>query len=458
MKSKLLILGGLLSLSALVAAQTIYIKQSDIVDGKVSLIFDIEPVVCPAPVIPEPPSCPPVDNEPEQPTERKVYPEDLAVDYKQSTPLDPSYPLGMTAVLDVEYLGSFRMSSSKANGGDSSSNFARGAIGFNKDRNSLFLAGSIKEGAIAEFEIPEQFSFESNAIDIVNAKILTPYVKLLSKTSNDVINDISIVNDKLFVTSEITYEAGASNERALQILNPNNILGSDKTVYRVQGDAEAAGYISKVPSSAKPLIDYDYVIGWAANNSINSRYSHGPSLFTFEPDNIVDNMLLTKPLINYPFKKGFITERPYDTADDNPAFIWNVLSKAQYAFIVPDTTLLLVVGSNGGAHSGIIYKDDKRYPERDCGGSCSIDTQDNYNFFWLYDMEDVLRGDPMDAKPFSYGKWSHPHDDGTSNVRGAAYDSDNQILYVSLNRKGQIGKFDFPPLFNAYKITKKESN
>ena len=83
----------------------------------------------------------------------------------------------MQATLDIEYLGAFRVLAD----GQSTSDYAIGRLGYNPDNNSIFMAGHAHHNAIAEFEIPSQFSFETQAANIPAAAVLKEYVKVLNK-------------------------------------------------------------------------------------------------------------------------------------------------------------------------------------------------------------------------------------------------------------------------------------
>jgi hypothetical protein len=160
--------------------------------------------------------------------------------------------------------------------------------------------------------------------------------------------------------------------------------------------------------------------------------------------------------IVYPLKAGTELVEGGSDYSDTVSPIWGPLSRTIYGFIVPGTDYFMAVGSHGGIHSGVGYKitqDDGNL----CGGPCSYEASDYYNYFWLYNVNDIANAsEPWEVKPVSYGKWSHPYDEGGDvKVLGAVYDDKSATLYVSLKEAGQVGIYDRPPLIIAYGLSAK---
>jgi hypothetical protein len=123
--------------------------------------------------------------------------------------------------------------------------------------------------------------------------------------------------------------------------------------------------------------------------------------------------------IVYPLKAGTELVEGGSDYSDTVSPIWGPLSRTIYGFIVPGTDYFMAVGSHGGIHSG-------------------------------------NASEPWEVKPVSYGKWSHPYDEGGDvKVLGAVYDDKSATLYVSLKEAGQVGIYDRPPLIIAYGLSAK---
>jgi hypothetical protein len=115
------------------------------------------------------------------------------------------------------------------------------------------------------------------------------------------------------------------------------------------------------------------------------------------------------------------------------------------------------VGYQGGLHGGISYK-IVQDTGRLCGGGCTKEAKDSYNYFWLFDINDIINAEePHKIRPFSYGKWSHPYDkDGAHKIIGGTFDAENSRLFLTLKGAGRTGRYDRPPLIISYKIEAKQ--
>ena len=394
-----------------------------------------------------------------------LFAEDIAEDIRQSEPKNSNLPLGLQATLDIEYLGAFRVLAD----GESSSDYAVGTLGFNPNNNSIFMAGHSYQNAIAEFAIPSQLSFETQASKIPEAAVLQQYVKVLNKkeigNTTDKINGLLYYKQNLLVSSEIWYDGAASNADNLQVFS--NALDINSSAYKgmlqVAGKAKAAGYMFKVPSELREKIGSEYLTGWATNNAIVSRYSHGPSLYRFNPEQAIDSVLSvdrtidTDALMVFPFSddKQLVQGSDLYTLDVSP--VWGAITKAHYGFIIPRTTYFLAIGRHSGLHSGIGYKITQSNGNL-CGGPCSFDINDIYNYFWIFDVDEMLDADkPWLVKPITYGKWSHPYDkNGARGVIGGTYDDQKNVLYLAISGAGKTGTYDFPPLIIGYQVKAKQ--
>ena len=394
-----------------------------------------------------------------------LFEEDIAEDIRQSEPNDINLPLGLQATLDIEYLGAFRVEAD----GESTSDYAVGTLGYNPDNNSLFMAGHSYHNAIAEFEIPTQLSFETQAANIPEAAVLQKYVRILDKkeigNTTNKINGILYHKQNLLVSSEIWYDGNASNNDNLQVFsNAMDIRSSGyKGMLQLKGAAKAAGYMSKVPTELQEKIGAEYLVGWASNYAITSRYSQGPSFYKFVPNNAInavvsaDRQVSTDPLMVFPLSAGKQLVEGGNEYAGEISPIWGPLSRAKYGFIIPGTNYFLAIGQHSGLHSGVGYKitqDNGRL----CGGPCSYESSDIYNYFWIFDVNDMLTAEePWLVRPVSYGKWSHPFDkNGAKGVIGGTYDDQKSILYLALSGAGKTGDYDFSPLIIGYQVKAKQ--
>jgi hypothetical protein len=88
-----------------------------------------------------------------------------------------------------------------------------------------------------------------------------------------------------------------------------------------------------------------------------------------------------------------------------------------------------------------------------CGGPCPYDPSDWYNYYWLYDVEDIANADnPWEPQPYAYGIWELPYatDPGSHRVIGATVG--DGVLYVALSNAAQVGTYDRPPLILTFDL------
>jgi hypothetical protein len=90
----------------------------------------------------------------------------------------------------------------------------------------------------------------------------------------------------------------------------------------------------------------------------------------------------------------------------------------------------------------------------ECGGPCPYEPNDWYNYYWLYDVEEIANAaNPWEPKPYAYGVWELPFvtDRELHTIIGATVGS-NGILYVALANAGQIDIYDRPPLILTFQL------
>jgi len=141
--------------------------------------------------------------------------------------------------------------------------------------------------------------------------------------------------------------------------------------------------------------------------------------------------------------------------------LWTTESQASYGMIVPGTRTYLSIGSSGGHRSGMGYKaqQDTGY---ECPGPCPYEADDYDNYYWLWDVNDLIAVkngsmNPHDVRPYDYGVFNAPfqHDAFTNTpefhpILGGTYDSDNEILYLSIFDGASLGQYHRLPVIAAY--------
>lgn len=372
----------------------------------------------------------------------------------------------LAQINDFTYLGAFRIASNDF--GVSNTNYAIGTLAYNPDRNSIFIAGHDHHRAIAEFSIPDLvISYDLQALNVVESP-LQEFVYLLESSPNgnpeglNRITGLLYVDGQLIINVENWYDAGGTNrDTSLIVRTANNLSASEVNGYfELEGAAQAAGYMAQIPEKWRESFGGSYLTGWSSVYSIISRYSVGPSLFVFDPTDMLNvshgsqGPVATTDYMNFAHGGGhYLAPDALQTQEGSASALWNFLSKAVYGFMIPGTRTFAVFGSSGGVHSGIGYKITQDNGNL-CGGYCAYNADDYYNYFWLFDVQEIIDAvEPSDIQPYAYGAWSVPFDDnGAHRIIGGTFDDGNGILYLSLSGAGQVGTYDRPPLIVAYRI------
>lgn len=348
-------------------------------------------------------------------------------------------------------------------------NYAVGTLAYNPENHSLFIVGFSQQDPIAEYPIVDS-SMESEIANLSETgEPLQGFTTIFDLDGNpEGINRITGMlwfNGALIVNAENWYDANGQNtDTTIVIADANNLAGDKEGYFKLSCSANCAGYMGPIPSEWQNAFGAEYFTGWSSVWSIVSRYSVGPSLWTFDPIDVVFGNATVSPEIlvtafmnyGYPDSMGDFSWAPQgEPGPFTPANpIWNSLSKGRYGFFIKGTRTFAVIGSSAGLKSGIGYKAVQSNGNV-CGGPCPYDPDDNYNYYWLFDIQDILDAatNNLMPQPYDYGIWRIPFDNGGNyKIIGATLDSENNVLYVALGGAGKLGPYDYPPLILTYSL------
>ena len=378
----------------------------------------------------------------------------------------------LLSIDDISYLGAFALSPDSF--GQSSANWSNGVIHVEDDR--FYITGHNHHDNIAEFNLPPltdgnglvdlQVANQSrqNFAPIYNASRLNNW------ENHDYISGLYEHNGALVVNSFEYYDAPADNRLTTSVirdaanLQDSEIMG----LHALEGAARAAGWISEIPEHWQALLGGTHISGNSSGFPIISRLSVGPSAFVFDIDSVVSKS--SPDQVNTEEVLGFTLTSPlhedlYNESGENS--IWTHISEVRYGFIVPGTATYMTIGVSGGHSSGVAYKPIQE-DGFECPGFCPQASKDFQNYYWLWDVNDMVRVrrgqlSPNDLKPYRFGplgmpSWISANDSSKtynqlSRIGGASYDQNKNILYVSvLNAlRDQNGDVN-PPLVVGYQI------
>ncbi len=417
----------------------------------------------------------------------------------QSASLFAQQNLPLFQIGDLEYQGAFAIPSTGPSD-QLSANYSTGTIAYNSANGSLFLSGFQNDGVIAEFSIPQLNSTKTDATALTKATFLQDFRPILNAapTGNpqniDRINGMALINGKLIVNALEYYDNDFDTHTTLVVENPSNIANSAVNgYYSLGGAAHAAGWISAIPSEWQSSLGGSYISGNSSRYSINGRLPMGITAFAFNPSNIsgASGAVATTTLLDFSLANplyaqyeddGYV-EANYNLIQGNPNLpsghtandaniiagsndLWTEESQANYGFIVPGTRTYLTIGSSAGHNSGIGYKpsQDNDPTRQECPGPCSYDSNDYYNYYWLWDVNDLVDvrngvKAPHDVRPYDYGVFEelfrtnvNPLPADLQVISGGTFDAGNGILYLSISDGASTGAYDKVPAIVAYKV------
>ncbi|NQY86764.1 MAG: hypothetical protein HRT51_03285 [Colwellia sp.] len=377
-----------------------------------------------------------------------------------------------------EYQGGFRFSGEVF--GDSNYtnlSYAPGVIAYNPTNHSLFIVGHSREQAIAEFAIPEIVNSQNMADFKVQENIIQGFVDFHETGRVDTgidqrfrITGLALIEGKLIANYMDWYDASGSETDTTVVFQDANNLSTSKIIgpFEFEGAMHAAGWITPIPLEWQQSLGGRYVSGFSAG-AILSRLSVGPSAFVLtDVDSLINakhgTVIKSGVLLdfNYPqnilydktvYGEGSINQDDILYNKDLQNDLWTRNSGASHGFIVPGSNTYVTLGYSGGHESGLGYKITQNDGNL-CGGPCPFIAAERYNYIWLWHVSDLLKVkqglmEPHDVRPYEYGKFDTPIN---AELRGASYDADSGLLYVSLKDGDTTALYSRPPLFYVYKI------
>jgi hypothetical protein len=401
---------------------------------------------------------------------------------------------------DFQYLGAFRLKDV----GDPGYNFAVGVMAYNPSRKSIYIVGHAQYQTIGEFPVVDASLLSPEFTNVpvsglpVTKDPLQNFVPVLdiakggtSNTYNpDGLNTITgllyIPNDdissgsggSLLFNVEDFYDTYPTATQTTGLVRDATKLNSTVTrgFYQMMGAAQSAGYMGPIPPEYQTEFNgAKYFTGWSSVYSILSRYSLGPTLFTFDPYTTISRqppaIINTTAYMNFAYETvplgGFDDATAWEPCTSDGPFppsspLWNPLSRAVFGFLVPNYNTFVAIGSTAGLESGIGYKGTQENGVA-CGGPCPFLLNDYYNYYWMFSIDDILAAENVyDTQPYAYGIWDVPYDRPSKNegqpglhkILGGTIDDNAGILYIALEGAGKIGDFDYPPLIVAFALPK----
>jgi hypothetical protein len=266
---------------------------------------------------------------------------------------------------------------------------------------------------------------------------------------------------ELLVNAYEYYDAPGDNRLSMLVVRDADDLAESEVdgYFEVQGrPGHTAGWMSPIPDPWRSVLGGDFLTGNSSGIPIISRTSVGPSAFVFNPLDIVGKKSVSTPIATTRLLDFSLTHRLHDdlSNESRQNDLWNHLSRAVYGVIVPGTRTYATFGHSGGNESGVGYKIVQDNGRR-TGGYSSFAVKDNYHYYWLWDVGDMVRvraGEmkPHDVRPYEYGIFRTPFEGSSHTLGGGAFDASTGRIYLTAQKADRKqGTYANPPVVMAYK-------
>jgi hypothetical protein len=374
--------------------------------------------------------------------------------------------LPLLSATDLEYQGALRLPA--ADFGASSLNFSEGPLVYNPKNDSIFIVGHDHQQAVAEFKLPA-LKNSTNLADLNMAASPTQsFATVLNRASAnpqaiDQISGLALFDgpagQELLVHAYEYYDAPADNTHTTLVLRDASDLAGSKVdgFYAFAGAAHAAGWVSPIPAPWQPLLGGTTLSGASSGVPIIGRLSVGPSAFVFDPADVIGSSaapgnVATTAVLDFSLAKPLHDDLSNDTGKND---IWTHLSRATFGFIAPGTRSYVTLGSSGGHKTGVCYKCTPTGASQACGGYCANDSSDYANYYWLWDVNDLVKAKkgelaPSAVRPHAHGEFPTPF---SGEIGGGSFDPASGLLYLTLQGADtDQGQYANPPVIVAYQI------
>ena len=340
----------------------------------------------------------------------------------------------------VEYIGGFRLKLAyQGNHGAGRVQHSTGALDVEGDK--IWVSGHPDTYSVGAFEYLEPVPTDSmKEMPISQNVVKFERVSDIQYGFKLIITGIEHIGGELVVHTA-QYYSGQDTFRDHQ-----TVFGSNNA-FTVQGHTQAAGWMKPVPPEWQERLGGPWLMGYASNLPINGRLSQGPSLYAW--DGVPGKDIDTVKHLDYTL------ENPLGTYGRDPAQagvlapangLWNEISSAYVGFIRDDD--YIVVGRTGGLVSGIGYK-DKRSNGTLMGGYGTYDVDDVYNYYWIYDLNDVISAEaPYMPKPYASGKFE-AYTEGR--IVGADYEY-GQLFIMSFSQTRLQSPYESEPVITVHRF------
>ena len=355
---------------------------------------------------------------------------------------------------DIKYAGAFRLP--KGRGGKGRNcifAYSPGAIAYDIDRNSFYVAGHGYMRGMAEVSNPG-LTDTTDVSKLPRAKYVQNFRTLIARMPSGNPDNLNVLGgayvekgDLLFTAYEY-YDADGNAKDVFGVLRGTADMNRAAVVgfYETGHGAHSAGWVSPIPPEYQSALKGTHLMAGGQSQSIAGRYPHRPTAFSFKGSDVFGNKNIKDPLKVTTLIDGSLRHQL-------PAAMWNkALDEAHYAIIVPGTKTYLAFGHRGGMFCKIGYKittDDGRHT----GGYAAQDDDDHYMYYWMYNVDDMAKAaegkvSPYKVYPYEHGMLPLPFvsPNNAGSVGGGTWDPKTKTVYLTLRSRDRASRYSTLPV------------
>ncbi|MEM9304009.1 MAG: hypothetical protein AAGE01_17980 [Pseudomonadota bacterium] len=369
-------------------------------------------------------------------------------------------------IRDLSFEGAVRLPANEFNG--SSMNYSEGPLEYDPASNSILIVGHGHHQQLAEFVLPPPV--RSDVLAELN--MATPPIQgfegVLGRMTGgnpqglNRIGGLRLLDTadgrRLLVNAYEYYDAPGDNTHTSLLLDDPGAISASSVIgpKRFDGGAgHTSGWISPVPEAWQNALGGDHITGQSSGIPIIGRTSVGPSAFAFDASSLADESetIETVRLLDFSLADPLHPDLSNDSRGND---LWTHLSRAVFGMVVPGTRTYLTIGYSGGHESGVCYKCTQDNGNL-CGGYCPRIASDQSNYYWLWDLNDLIDArngavEPHQIRPYGSGEFQTPFSDHL--IGGGSYDPASGLLYVSVpGADREQGRYANPPVILAFSIS-----
>jgi len=355
---------------------------------------------------------------------------------------------------DVQYAGAFKLpKGSGGKGRNAHFAYSPGAIAYDSDRNSFYVAGHGYFKGVAEVSNPG-LTDTTDVSKLPRAKYVQNFRALIANMPSGnpdnlgVLGGAYVEKGELLFTAYEYYDADGNARDVFGVLRGTADMSKAAVVgfYETGHGAHTAGWVSPIPPEHQSALKGTHIMAGGQSQSIAGRYPHRPTAFSFKGSDVFGNKNIKDPLKVTTLIDG-------NLGKPLPAAMWNkALDEAHYAIIIPGTKTYIAFGYRGGMFCKIGYKittDDGRHT----GGYAAQDDDDHYLYYWMYNVDDMAKAaegktSPYKVYPYEHGMLALPFvsPNNAGSVGGGTWDPKTQTVYLTLKGRDRASRYSNLPI------------